>query len=96
MPEEKSIVQKPREVFNIASLSLESEFERFLDQPVTSALEAFTGAFALGAKHSGVAAGRMAQAILKGQMYFQSEVCTLRKGRIPRENAGFCGIGGPT
>ena len=89
MPDE-SIVQKPREVFNIASLSLESEFERFLEHPVTAALETFTGALALGAKHSGTAAGRMAQAILKGQMYsqFAEELRTLREaGKIP-DNLG--------
>jgi hypothetical protein len=90
MPNEESIVQRPRENFNIESLSQETEFERFLEHPVTTALEAFTGALALGAKHSGIAAGRMAQAIVKGQMYsqFAEELRALREaGKIP-DNLG--------
>src|SRR5207249_885449 len=57
---------------------------------LTQALEAVTGAFALGAKQLGVAAGRMAQAILKGKMYEQwaEELRVLREaGKIP-DNLG--------
>lgn len=87
---EESIVQKPREPYDIARLQLESEFEKFLEHPLGPALEAVTGAFALGAKHFAVSAGRIAQAILKGQMYeqFAYEMRTLRgAGKLP-ENPG--------
>jgi hypothetical protein len=87
---DESVVLKPRESYDIARLQLESEFERFLEHPLGPALEAVTGAFALGAKHFGVSAGRIAQAILKGQMYEQlaEEMRSLREaGKLP-ENPG--------
>jgi hypothetical protein len=79
--------QKPPEPYDIAKLQLESEFEKFLEHPLGPALEAVTGAFAVGARHFGVSAGRMAQAILKGQMYeqFAYEMRTLREaGKLPK------------
>lgn len=88
--ENESVVLKPREPYDIAKLQLESEFERFLEHPCTQALEAITGALALGARQLGVAAGRMAQAILKGQMYEQlaEEWRNLREaGKLP-DNLG--------
>ena len=88
--EDESIVLKPRESLDIAKLKLESEFELFLEHPLGPALEAVTGALAVGVRHLGVAAGRMAQAILKGQMYeqFAEELRTLREaGKLP-ENLG--------
>jgi hypothetical protein len=88
--EDESIVLRPRESYDIAKLQIESEFERFLDHPVTQALEAVTGAFAVGVKQLGLSAGRMAQAIVKGQMYEQlaEEWRSLREaGKIP-ENLG--------
>ena len=90
MPDDLSVVTKPKELFDIARLLLQTEFERFLDNPVTQALEAVTGAFALGTKQLGVSAGKMAQAIVKGQMYEQlaEEWKTLREaGKIP-DNLG--------
>lgn len=89
MPDE-SLVTRPSAPYDIAKLQLETEFERFLEHPLTQALEGITGALALGAKHLGVAAGRMAQAIVKGQMYeqFAEEMRTLREaGKLP-ENLG--------
>lgn len=90
MPDDASIVQQPREYYDIAKLQLQTEFERFLENPTAQALEAVTGAFGLGAKHGFVAAGRIAQGILKGRMYEQcaEEWRRLRDaGKIP-ENLG--------
>ncbi|MGA3371649.1 MAG: hypothetical protein ABSC48_07795 [Terracidiphilus sp.] len=87
---DESLVLKPREFYDVAKLQLESEFERFLEHPLTQAMEAFTGALALGARQLGISAGRMAQAILKGQMYEQlaEEWRGLREaGKIP-DNLG--------
>jgi hypothetical protein len=88
--EDESIVQRPREAYDIAKLQQETEFERFLEHPLTQALEALTGAFALGTKRAGFAAGRIAQALIKGKMYEQcaEEWRELREaGKIP-ENLG--------
>jgi hypothetical protein len=88
--EDVSIVQIPREPYDIAKLQLETEFDRFLEHPCSQALEAITGAFALGTRQLGVAAGRMAQAILKGQMYSQlaEEWRILRKAGKIADNLG--------
>ena len=90
MTDDSSIVQRPREYYEVAKLQLQSEFERFLDDPTTQALEAVTGAFALGAKQAFISAGRIAQAILKGRMYEQcaDEWRTLREGGKIPENLG--------
>jgi len=90
MTDDSSIVQRPREYYDVAKLQLQSEFERFLDDPTTQALEAVTGAFALGAKQAFISAGRIAQAILKGRMYEQcaDEWRTLREGGKIPENLG--------
>jgi hypothetical protein len=40
MTDDSSIVQRPREYYDVAKLQLQSEFERFLDDPTTQALEA--------------------------------------------------------
>jgi hypothetical protein len=38
MTDDSSIVQRPREYYDVAKLQLQSEFERFLDDPTTQAL----------------------------------------------------------
>lgn len=84
--EGETIIQRPRESFELTRFQVESDFQQFLDHPLTAAIASVTGAFALGAKHLGVAAGRMAQAIVKGQIYeqFAEELRALYEaGKIP-------------
>lgn len=96
--ENESVLTAPVEHYDIAKLQLETEFEKFLEHPLTQTLEAITGAFAVGVKQLGLATGRMAQAILKGKMYDQcaEEWRTLRNaGKLP-DNLGETKRGLPT
>lgn len=88
--ENTSVVQTPRTPYDIAKQSLQTEFEKFLENPTTQVVEALTGALSLGAKYGVVAVGHIAQAALKGKIYEQlaEEWKTLREaGKIP-ENLG--------
>lgn len=88
--ENTSIVQFPRDYADVAKLQEETALEQFLEHPLTQSLEAITGAFAVGVRKTGLAAGRVAQAIVQGKMYDQlaEEWRTLREaGKIP-DNLG--------
>jgi hypothetical protein len=88
--DQHSIVTVLRDYSDVAKLQEPGVLEAFLEHPLTSALETITGAFAVGGKGMGLAAGRFAQGIVKGKMYEQlaSEIRVLRKaGKIP-ENLG--------
>jgi hypothetical protein len=83
---DESLVVKPRDYSDIAKLQDPGVLEQFLDQPLTASLEAITGAFANGGKGLIVSAARIAQALVKGQMYDQiaEELRRLREaGKIP-------------
>jgi hypothetical protein len=85
-----SIVQKPRDYSEIIKLGEKTAWDEFLDNPTTQALEAFTGALALGVKQTPLAAGRMAQAIVKGKMLAQlaEEWKALREAGKLRDDLG--------
>jgi hypothetical protein len=85
-----SIVQKPRDYSAIIKLGEKTALEEFLDDPTTQALEAFTGALALGVKQAPLAAGRMAQAIVKGKIFAQiaEEWKALREAGKLRDDLG--------
>lgn len=86
----ESIVQVPRNYPDVAGVRLETEFEKFLENPTTQSMEVITGLIALGTRQGLVAVGRIAQAVFKGKMYEQmaEEWRQLRKaGKMP-ENIG--------
>lgn len=86
MDDDSSIVASPRDYADIVSLGKKTVLDEFLDDPSTEALAIITGAFAGGGKGLIVSAGRIAQGLLKGQMYdvLADELRRLRDaGKIP-------------
>jgi len=91
MPDDESIVIKPRE-FSADLLLPENadELEKFMDDPLPAIAEAITGAMAAGPKNWMVMGGRIVQAMLKGKLFQQvsQEIKDLReKGKIPDDFA---------
>jgi hypothetical protein len=91
MPEDESIVLKPRELFSDAILPQNAdELAKFMDQPQVAIAEAITGALAAGPKAWTLMTGHIVQGILKGKLYQQlgREIKDLReKGKIPDDFA---------
>ena len=84
--DDESLVIPPRDYTDIANLQKASVLEEFLEHPLTASLEAITAAFANGGKGLIVSAGRIAQGLVKGQVYEQIawELRALREaGRLP-------------
>lgn len=70
MPEDdQSLVLPPRKDYDIVKLQEPTVLEEFLEHPLTASLEAITGAFANGSKGLMVSAGRIAQGLVRGQIY---------------------------
>ena len=83
-------VLPPRDYSNIVKLQQENILDQFLEHPTTAALETITGAFAGGGKGLFVSAGRIAQGLVKGQIYdvLADEIRRLREaGKLP-DNLG--------
>jgi hypothetical protein len=90
MADDSGIVIKRRDYSDIAVLQDPTVLEQFLDEPLTFIAESITGALAVGKTGTAVAAGRIVQAILKGQTFkqFAQEVKKLREaGQIPNDFA---------
>lgn len=84
--DDESLVIPPHDYTDIANLQKASVLEEFLEHPLTASLEAITAAFANGGKGLIVSAGRIAQGLVKGQVYEQIawELRALREeGRLP-------------
>jgi len=82
----ESLVLPPRDYSDIAKLQEPNVLDQFLEHPTTAALEVITGAFAGGGKGLMVSAGRIAQGLVKGQMYdaLADELRRLREaGKLP-------------
>lgn len=87
---DESLVLPPRDYSDIVKLGQENVLDQFLQHPTTAALEVITGAFANGRKGLLVSTGRIAQGLVKGQMYdaLADEIRRLRKaGKLP-DNLG--------
>lgn len=86
MPDDESIVLKPREPFSDAILPQNAdELAKFMDQPTMAIAEAITGAMAAGPKAWMVMGGHIVQAMLKAKLFQQvgQEIKELReKGKI--------------
>ena len=90
MADDSSIALPPRDYADVVKLQDKTVLDEFLDDPSTEALAIITGAFAGGGKGLMVSAGRIAQGLLKGQVYdvFADELRRLRDaGKIP-DNLG--------
>lgn len=89
MPDEddgQSLVLPPRDYADVAKLQEPNVLDQFLEHPTTAALEVITGAFAGGGKGLLVSAGRIAQGLVRGQMYeaLADEIRRLREaGKLP-------------
>ncbi|MGO8757022.1 MAG: hypothetical protein ACLQG3_02755 [Terracidiphilus sp.] len=90
MDDQGSLIVRPRDYSDIASLQNPTVLEDFLDEPLTLIAETITGALAVGKTGVMVAGGRIVQALLKGQLFKQwaREFRTLRDaGKIPDDFA---------
>jgi hypothetical protein len=86
----QSLALPPRDYSDIVKLQEENVLDQFLLNPTTAALETITGAFAGGGKGLLVSAGRIAQGLVKGQIYdaLADEIRRLREaGKLP-DNLG--------
>lgn len=86
MPDEESIVIKPRELSEDLLLPQNTdELAKFMDEPFSAVAEAITGAMAAGPKAWMIMGGRIVQSIFKAKLYQQVslEIKELRdKGKI--------------
>jgi hypothetical protein len=83
---DESLILPPRDYSDIVKLQEPNVLDQFLEHPTTAALEMITGAFAGGGKGPMVSAGRIAQGLVKGQMYdvLADEIRRLREaGKLP-------------
>ncbi len=90
MDKNSSLVQQPRNYFDIAQLQDPGVLEDFLEQPLTFIAETITGALAVGKTGVMVAGGRVVQALMKGMLFKQwsAEFRQLREaGKIPDDFA---------
>lgn len=88
--DDQSLAVPPRKDYDIVKLQDATVLEEFLEHPLTASLEAITGAFANGGKGLMVSAGRIAQGLVRGQIYegLAYEWRRLREaGKLP-ENLG--------
>lgn len=83
-----SIVQTPRDSFDIVKLEDPRFLESFLDEPATFIAETITGALATGPKGMLASGGRIVHALLKGRLFIQwgEEFKTLRDGGRLKED----------
>jgi hypothetical protein len=85
-----SIVQSPRDHFDIIKLEDPRFLETFLDQPLTFIAETITGALATGPRGMLASGSRIVHALLKGRLFIQwgYEFKTLRDaGRLKEDFA---------
>lgn len=90
MSNETSLVTKPRDYFDIASLQDAKALEDFLGGSLTFVAEAITGALGDGTKSAMMAGGRLVRSLLKGRLFqqFAQEFKRLREqGKIPDDFA---------
>ena len=90
MNDNDSLIQAPRNYYDIMKLQDAGVLEDFLEQPFTFIAETITGALAVGKTGVLVAGGRVVQALMKGILFKQwkAEFQRLREaGKIPDDFA---------